>query len=317
MINLQYSKDDIELKTAVNAFYGTSFNPERRGERIRQEYVSEIDEMVERFGAFVTPENEAELQADLERYRAKYLKLLKNYLYSHANVLSWAITGPSNFPVSRNEKRSRWADNHMNKLLEYRTKARERLDRKYNPRIIANAPISADDDEAIDKLQAKIDQAEQAQEAMRSCNKIIRSKKLTDDEKAMQIGEILGKSPERVKETIMNPAADYMGRVGFHGWQLSNNNANIRRMKQRIEQIKREQQKPEVEPVKCDGLEVIENKDENRLQLIFNGKPNADVRQWLKRRGFRWAPSQGAWQRQLNNNARYVVDEFLKEFYSE
>jgi hypothetical protein len=87
-------------------------------------------------------------------------------------------------------------------------------------------------------------------------------------------------------------------------------------MKQRIEQLQRERSKPESGPIKYDGLEIIENKDENRLQLIFDGKPSPEIRQWLKGRGFRWAPSQGAWQRQLNGNARAVVQMFIKEFYS-
>ena len=39
------------------------------------------------------------------------------------------------------------------------------------------------------------------------------------------------------------------------------------------------------------------------MQLIFEEKPDADQRQELKSNGFKWAPSQGAWQRQLNQNA--------------
>jgi hypothetical protein len=55
------------------------------------------------------------------------------------------------------------------------------------------------------------------------------------------------------------------------------------------------------------GVRVVENFDENRLQLFFDGKPSEDIRARLKSRGFKWAPSQGAWQRQLNNNARSAV----------
>jgi len=32
-------------------------------------------------------------------------------------------------------------------------------------------------------------------------------------------------------------------------------------------------------------------------------KPEPEVRDVLKRNGFKWAPSQGAWQRQLTDNA--------------
>lgn len=45
------------------------------------------------------------------------------------------------------------------------------------------------------------------------------------------------------------------------------------------------------------------NTAENRLQIIFDDKPDADMRSELKSEGFRWAPSQGAWQRQLTDNA--------------
>ena len=51
------------------------------------------------------------------------------------------------------------------------------------------------------------------------------------------------------------------------------------------------------------GGEAKINEAENRLQLIFEEKPDADTRQALKSEGFKWAPSQGAWQRQLNQNA--------------
>ena len=44
-----------------------------------------------------------------------------------------------------------------------------------------------------------------------------------------------------------------------------------------------------------------------RLQVIFDGKPNAEARQIMKSNGFRWSPSNSAWQRQLTDNARYAV----------
>ena len=46
-----------------------------------------------------------------------------------------------------------------------------------------------------------------------------------------------------------------------------------------------------------------EHEDCNRLQIFFDGKPDEGAREELKANGFRWAPSVGAWQRQLNMNA--------------
>ena len=50
------------------------------------------------------------------------------------------------------------------------------------------------------------------------------------------------------------------------------------------------------------------NEGENHLQLFFDEKPMEEQRQALKSSGFRWAPSQGAWQRQLTRNAIYAAD---------
>jgi hypothetical protein len=56
-----------------------------------------------------------------------------------------------------------------------------------------------------------------------------------------------------------------------------------------------------------EAIEVIENKQEMRLQIIFEGKPAEETRRIMKSNGFRWSPSQGAWQRLLNDNARYAL----------
>lgn len=45
------------------------------------------------------------------------------------------------------------------------------------------------------------------------------------------------------------------------------------------------------------------------MQIIFDGKPDADIRATLKQNGFRWAPSQGAWQRMLNQNGIYAAKQ--------
>lgn len=88
--------------------------------------------------------------------------------------------------------------------------------------------------------------------------------------------------------------------VPFPSYLLTNNNANIRRVRQRIEELSH---KTEFVGWTFPGGEAKVNEAENRLQLIFADKPDADTRQALKSEGFKWAPSQGAWQRQLNQNA--------------
>ena len=69
----------------------------------------------------------------------------------------------------------------------------------------------------------------------------------------------------------------------------------------------------EVEPVNESAIingetaKIVRNKEEMRLQLVFEGKPEAATREILKANGFRWAPSAGVWQRLLNGNAEYSL----------
>ena len=58
-------------------------------------------------------------------------------------------------------------------------------------------------------------------------------------------------------------------------------------------------------------VRVDEDADAMRLRLHFPGKPAPDVITRLKSSGFRWAPSERAWQRQLTNSARYAVNYAL------
>ena len=49
------------------------------------------------------------------------------------------------------------------------------------------------------------------------------------------------------------------------------------------------------------------NRQANRLQVFFDEKPDRDTCAAMRHGGFRWAPSVGAWQRQLNNNAIWTA----------
>jgi len=56
-----------------------------------------------------------------------------------------------------------------------------------------------------------------------------------------------------------------------------------------------------------DACKLIKNYSENRIQFLFNEKPSEEVRNLLKHWGFRWSPSNAAWQRQLNNAGLYAA----------
>lgn len=61
--------------------------------------------------------------------------------------------------------------------------------------------------------------------------------------------------------------------------------------------------------VKINGeeAEIKRDREDMRLRLIFCGKPEDKTREILKGNGFKWAPSAGAWQRLLNDNAESAL----------
>jgi len=108
--------------------------------------------------------------------------------------------------------------------------------------------------------------------------------------------------------------SEYIYREGappFPSWQLSNNNAEIRRIQKRIEEVK---SKSDFAGWEFEGGRAEVNESNNRLQLFFDEKPPAEQWQALVKNGFKWAPSQSAWQRQLTKNAIYSAGriDFIK-----
>jgi hypothetical protein len=306
---IDYKETDLNRQLAYDAHRGTSFSPDIRAQQEIDGYMAEMKAVSARFAPFATPENEPLLRAALEQYRQGYLKRLNARLAAKGRCLSTMITGPSNFNHRRNQKANDTEHRRTTELIEWREKALKRLNRDFNPVAIARRPIRSDEDDAIEQLQAKIDAAQSDQDFMKAANRIVKSKKLSIDDKIAKFAE-LGVSEVTARKFSEEPNGH--GSYGFAPYQLTNNNANIKRMKNRIATLRAEAVRPEAEDRQATiggaPVTIIENRDENRLQLVFDGKPPAKIRKTLKSNGFRWAPSQDAWQRLLNDNARRTVD---------
>mgnify|MGYP002554383768 FL=1 len=159
-----------------------------------------------------------------------------------------------------------------------------------------NNSIYLGDDDAVDRLQEKVDALEKAQGMMKAANKIVRSKKLNDIAKVEQL-QTLGFSENKAIE-LTKP--DRYGEYGFPSYMLSNNNARIRDAKQRRDRA-RKLKETEDKEYTISGVRVVENAKENRLQLFFAGIPSKEIRSQLKENNtFRWTPSIGCWQSYLN-----------------
>ena len=95
-------------------------------------------------------------------------------------------------------------------------------------------------------------------------------------------------------------------------WELTNIGANIRETKLRIKRLE-EQEQLVFPDIKFKGGKAIHNKEINRIQLIFDGKPDAEIRNQLKHNGFRWSRNESAWQREFNKRTIYVTNSLIKD----
>jgi len=104
---------------------------------------------------------------------------------------------------------------------------------------------------------------------------------------------------------------DYAGRVGFPNYALTNNSANIRRLEKRLAAIQNTQNDETTEERFTNGVCLVDNVEANRLQIFFPEIPSEEIRRELKRNGFHWSPTVGAWQRHRSNRAMYLAKLIL------
>ena len=236
-----------------------------------------------------------------ERYSRRLAQNINKDIQIGMMCPSVMISGAGNFPVKKKEKQvAAWDKNHE----DY--KEVEAILGKIEAIFYGKDVIKSDDENAIEKLQDKVDGLREDQERMKQANKAIRMK---DKEKGDATLHDMGYTDEQIAQ-LREP--DFCGRIGFPDYMLTNNNANIRRLEGRIKSLQKTKSQGTQES-KNKFFKVKENVEAMRIQLFFEGKPEPEVRDILKSNGFRWAPSVGAWQRQLNNNGKYAVERVIRE----
>lgn len=298
--------NDIPMSLAVSAYSGISFTPEKRGASVVSGYGEELAEVyallksnAEKGGTL------ALLEEEFARFRSGHRSRTIALLNSRSRCMSTMIAGPSNFPVRRQEKRNAIERRRLDDLIEGKARAIKAAIRNLRPDL---RPIMAGDADAIERLETEIRKAELTQSRMKEANAAIRKNGKAGRD--VQIAALIeqGFSDAQAARLLEK---DFCGRIGFPDYALTNNSANIRRMKQRLEQISRAKATPDTEAIGANGVKLEDCPAENRVRLSFPGKPDEQVRDKLKQNGFRWAPSLGVWQAYRNCRSMQVAQQFV------
>ncbi len=295
-----YSIDETLARRAkeMNSFW--NYEPGSATASYRQE-VDKAAAIAEAQKARVDPMYHEKIDRLLDTYARKLAENLNHGYAINARCPSVLIAGPANFPVRKKEKQNRASDANMKEWQEIQG-ILNRI------RSVGTAGISSDDENALQKLREKPARHEREQEEMKAVNAYYRKHGTLDGcpllsaEGAEKIKAVM------VRDWRANP-------MPYNSCRLSNNNQTIRDVKARIAELEAKQSSPAPEGWSFEGGRVVMNQEENRVQILFDGKPDADIRSALKHAGFRWAPSQGAWQRMLNQNgihaARSVTEQWM------
>ena len=210
------------------------------------------------------------------------------------------ISGSANFPVKKKEKQNAASDRNHQEFQEIQ-KMLNRI------RSIGNGKgiIKSGDADAVERLEKKLNGLKELQEKMKATNAYYRKNKTLDNCPVLTQEQI-----DSLKEK-MQKDWHYEDKP-FVTYQLSNNNAEIHRIEGRLKKLRAAKTEGNTES-ENKYFRTVENTEIMRLQLFFEGKPEPEVRDVLKKNGFRWSPKNSCWQIQLTDNARYALDRIKKE----
>ena len=287
-----YTINEAAAKRAKDA---NSFSDYKQGSATTEyrHYVDEAVQLAERQKRRVDPMYHEKIDSLLDTYARKLAANMNKGYEIDARVPSILIAGGSNFPTRKKEKQNAARDSNYREWQDIQGL----LDKI---RSTGMGGISADDPQAVQKLEKKLESLEKSQETMKAVNAYYRKHKTLDGCPHL--------SPEQLEKLKADMASSWhLGDKPFATWALSNNSAEIRRVKDRIKSLS---QQKEIGFVgwEFDGGKVEANTEANRLQIFFEDKPDETTREALKSNGFRWSPKAGAWQRQLTSNAYYAAD---------
>lgn len=285
---------EIPWDVAKGAARHTSHVPEKRGRQQQREYASMLNNAYAKWNGKV----DAGYLDDLKRdFRAAYIAML----HSKGNTSSWAITGRSGRNSRRESKKMDAADAKTHDVLAVIPAWEKRMKRQAK----ADATVEAGGEAA--ELRQKIATRKRGQELMKAANKVIRKKTTSEDEKHGLLVS-MGFSDRNARKLV--------DRAGFESYELTNNNAEIRRLQKRLPDVEakevREAQSVvggfaldteyafDADPAPSGGTVEYDFAD-NRLRLHFEDR--VSKRDYPALSGWNFSRLNTAWQRKLTDNA--------------
>ena len=303
--------EDLDYKSLYNSYSMSSFDPERRAENDKKMFGAS---MLNLYNSSVEEAKEnnrlEEYNQAFERYYAVILKKNKEVISARTGTFSTAVTGRAGIKGSqlrKNEAKQKREYEINKELINYIEKAEKKLNEvARNPdQFYKDQAIKSTDKNAIEKLNQKIELLEAEKDFIKRSEKACKEYQKTEDFSVFEKYNIPQKE-----------AKEYVEQIERHGLPLikgiSSISAEIRRVKERITLLEKSKES-EDENFDIENGRILVNKEAQRVQIFFDNIPDANTRDALKKRAFKWAPSAKAWQRTLTGNAIDAVKYLIKD----
>lgn len=295
---------EINEDVARNAHYCVHMSDYKPGSATNS-YRTAVDEaaaLVEARKAKVSPFYHDKLDALLDRYARRLAQWTNDYNRNQASYPSQFISGAGNYSMKKHEKQMSREGTLWNEYDEIKAIL-------HKIETVGSGPVDLADPHAremladqIQKLQSKLDES-------KALNAYYRKHKSFDGFPGLT-AEASAKLTADFADTcqrcpwVKHPIPDY---------ELTSLRGKIKRAQARLDELDKrmEQADHPAESTKFSGGEIVRNLEADRLQILFDEKPDEETRAALKQNGFRWSPRYSAWQRQLTQNAEIAARRAL------
>jgi hypothetical protein len=171
----------------------------------------------------------------------------------------------------------------------------------------SNTAISSDDPDCVEKLEEKVRTLKAEQEYAKALNAYYRKngtckgfRDLTDEQAA--------KRDMDIKNSYS------FAQQPYPSYSLTNLNAKIKAAQTRIDAIKRVEAMPEEIIKYGDFCEIESNAETNRITILFYNRADDELVEKLKCNGFKWAYTEGKWQRLRTPYALRIAKQIISNF---
>ena len=294
----------INEDTARNAHYMVHMGDYKPGSATAS-YRAAVDEaaaLVESRKAKVSPYYHDKLDGLLDRDARRLAEWTNDYNRNQASYPSQFISGAGGFNMRKHNKQMAREDSLWKEYDEIK-------DLLHKMESVGTGPVDLADPHAreiltdqLQKLQARLDRNKAMNAYYRKHKSFAGFPELTG-EAAARLDAQFAETRQRCP-WIDKPCPDY---------ELTSLRDKIKRVQARLDALDKRAQQAEqpADNTAFPGGEIVRNLEADRLQILFDEKPDEEMRAKLKSNGFRWSPRYSAWQRQLTPNAEAAARRAL------